>query len=246
MILEKAYQGTLPFLCVNACEEDGERILPILKMLQDNGARLWYREDKEEESRLKESEAVLSIISDRALGSHEWRKEFNACMLERKPIVAVILEDAAVSLLMNRQLEMCTRISGQEYQTDAALCVRILQAPEVKKCLEEEKTVKIPKAFAKKYYLKRKATSEEIYISKDGFTVGRRADCDFAIAGNMTISRCHMIFELEDGICRVRDCGSTNHVYVNDEKLEADGTLIVKSGDLIEIGNEKFIVEVIE
>lgn len=246
MILEKAYKGTLPFLCVNACEEDNERIEPILKMLQDNGGRLWYREDKEEASRFKESEAVLSLISNQALCSHEWRKEFNTCILEKKPVVAVILEDVAVSSLMNKQLEMCVQISGLEHQTAAALGVRILQESEVKKCLEEEKTVKIPKAFAKKYYLKRKATSEEIYISKDGFTVGRRADCDFAIVGNMTVSRCHMIFELEDGICRVRDCGSTNHVYVNDEKLEAEGSLIVKSGDLIEIGNEKFVVEVIE
>lgn len=54
------------------------------------------------------------------------------------------------------------------------------------------------------------------------------------------------MFELENGICRVKDCGSTNHVYVNDVELEPETSRQVKSGDLIEIGSEKFFVEVVE
>ena len=247
MTLEKAYTGELPFIFANYCEEDSDRVVPVLKILQSNGARLWHKEDGEEAgSRLKECETSLSFLSEQALQSHEWRKEFNTLILEKRPVVAVILEDVQFTPIMAVQMEGKPQISYTECKTEGAFCVKILQNADIKKCLEEEKTVKIPKAFAKKYYLKRKATSEEIYISGNEFTIGRKIGCDYVIADNVTISRVHAMFELENGICKVKDCGSTNHVYVNDVELEPETSRQVKSGDLIEIGSEKFFVEVVE
>lgn len=247
MILDKAYMGELPFIFASYCAEDSDRVVPVLKILQNNGARLWHKEDGEEGgARLKECETALSFISENALQSHEWRKEFNTLILEKRPVVAVILEDVQVTPVMDAQMKGKTQISYTECKTEGAFCVKILQCSDIKKCLEEEKTVKIPKAFAKKYYLKRKATSEEIHISRNEFTIGRKIGCDYVIADNVTISRVHAMFELENGICRVKDCGSTNHVYVNDVELEPETSCQIKSGDLIEIGSEKFFVEVVE
>ena len=226
------------FIFINACSADEERIAPILRVLQDNGARM--------STPLKECETALAFVSGAALESHDWRKEFNTLLLEQKPVTVVLLEAVEVSPIMKQQMESMTVISFADCRTPGAFCVKILQIPEVKQCLEEEKTVKIPKNFAKKYYLKRKNTSEEIYISKTGFTIGRKAICDYVIEDNVTISRVHAIFELENGICTVCDHHSTNGVYVNDTELGADEKYPIKSGDVIEIGNEKFIAEVLE
>lgn len=226
------------FIFINACKEEEERIMPILHILQDNGARI--------SAPLKECETALAFVSEAALRSHDWRKEFNTLLLEHKPVTVVLLEETALSPIMKQQMESVPVISFAECKTPGAFCVKILQIPEIKRCLEEEKTVKIPKNFAKKYYLKRKNTSEEIYISKTGFTIGRKASCDYVIEDNVTISRVHAVFELENGICTVCDHHSTNGVYVNDVEVFAGEKYPIKSGDVIEIGNEKFIVDMAE
>lgn len=226
------------FIFINACKEEEERVMPILHVLQDNGARI--------SAPLKECETALAFVSEAALRSHDWRKEFNTLLLEHKPVTAVLLEETALSPIMKQQMGSMSVISFAECKTPGAFCVKILQIPEVKRCLEEEKTVKIPKSFAKKYYLKRKNTSEEIYISKTGFTIGRKASCDYVIEDNVTISRVHAIFELENGICTVCDHHSTNGVYVNDVEVSVGEKYPIKSGDVIEIGNEKFIVDMAE
>ena len=247
MTLEKAYMEELPFVFANYCTEDADRVAPILKVLQGNGGRIWHKEDGAEVgNRLKECEAALAFISQNALESHDWRKEFNTLVLEKKTVVAVILDEVKFTLVMNMQMADMQVVSYTEYKTAGAFCVKILQVPAVKKCLEEEKTFKIPKAFAKKYYLKRKSTSELIHISKEEFTIGRKIICDFVIPDNITISRVHAIFELENGVCTVKDNNSTNFVFVNDVQLEPEVKCQIKSGDVIEIGNEKFIVEVVE
>lgn len=247
MTLEKAYMEELPFLFANYCEEDAERVVPVLKVLQGNGGRIWHKEDGAElGNRLKECEAALAFISQNALESHDWRKEFNTLILEKKTVVAVILEEVKFTPVMSMQMADMQVVSYTECKTAGAFCVKILQVAAVKKCLEEEKTVKIPKAFAKKYYLKRKLTSELIHISRNEFSIGRKSICDYVIPDNITISKKHAIFELENGICTIMDNNSTNMIYVNDVELVPEEKYQIKSGDVIELGNEKFTVEVVE
>lgn len=251
MTLNRAYTGDLPFAAANYCDDDFDRVFPILKILQNNDCRLWYKEgeqtDETQKNRNRERESVvLSFISGKALESHDWRKEFNTAVLAGKSIIAVLFDDTVFTPVMKRQMEQIPVVSYMECKTDGACCMKLLQMPEMKKCLEEEKTVLIPKASVKKYYLKRKVNSERICISKSGFTIGRKSVCDYVISDNVTISRVHAVFDIEDGICTVMDNHSTNKVYVNDQALNEDEKRQVKSGDVIEVGSEKFIVEVVE
>ena len=125
-------------------------------------------------------------------------------------------------------------------------CLALLQLPAMKPCLEEGKTIHIPKASIKKYYLKRRSTGEAIQISKDEFTVGRKLTCSYAIPDNESISRIHAVFHLKNGICTVMDHHSTNKVYVNNRELDEEEQCQIKSGDVLELGTETFIVDVIE
>ncbi len=248
MNLNRAYVGELPFVFANYCKEDCNRIEQIMKILLDNECRLWFREDENAESHPEKSTVVLSFISQNAVESHDWRKEFNAIMMQKKPMIAVMLDDMAVSPIMQKQLELVQVIEYKDCKTDGACCVKLLQMEEIKKCLEEEKTVLIPKKSAKKYYLIRKANSERIHIAQSDFKIGRKPApiCDYTVADNVTVSRVHAILDLEDGACTIRDNNSSNKVYVNDRELDFDEKCLIRSGDVIEIGSEKFIVDVVE
>lgn len=250
--IKKTYEGDLPYVYASYCKDDTERVMPILKVLQNNECRLQY-ETEESEGTMSLAEAsvreparvILTFISEQSLESHDWRKEFNLSVLEKKSIVAVLLDEVSFTVAMNRQMENVQAISYSECKTNGACCVKLLQNEEIKKCLEEEKTVLIPKYSMKKYYLSRKSNGEQIHIDKTDFTIGRKVVCDYVIPDNVMISRIHAIFELEDGVCSVYDNYSTNKVYVNDRELEPEEKCVLKSGDVVEIGNEKFIVVVI-
>ncbi|MBE5972077.1 MAG: FHA domain-containing protein [Lachnoclostridium sp.] len=257
MILNRAYVGELPFVFANYCEDDFERIEQMLRILLDNECRLWHKEeertvlpieDPRKEAYPEKSAVVLSFISQNSVESHDWRKEFNAVMMMKKPVIAVMLDEMTVTPIMRMQLENAQMIEYKDCKTDGACCVKLLQMEEIKKCLEEEKTVLIPKKSAKKYYLIRKANSERIHIDKSDFKIGRKPQpvCDYTVADNVTISRVHAILDLEDGTCTIRDNNSSNKVYVNDRELELDEKCPIRSGDVIELGSEKFIVDVVE
>ena len=248
MNLDRAYVGELPFVFANYCEEDCDRIKQILKILLDNECRLWYREDANAEAHPENSAVVLSFISQNAVESHDWRKEFNGIIMQKKAVIAVLLDEMVCSPIMSKQLEQAQIIEYKDCKTDGACCVKLLQMEDIKKCLEEEKTVLIPKKSAKTYYLIRKANSERIHIDKSDFKIGRKPQpvCDYTIADNVTISRVHAILDLADGVCTIMDNNSTNKVYVNDRELELDEKCPIRSGDVIEVGSEKFIVDVVE
>ena len=247
MKLDRAYVGELPFVYASYAEADLERIAPILSILQENECRLYHKEGIEEAAP-DQSAVVLAFLSEQSVESHDWRKELNAVMMQKKAAVVVMLDDMQVSPIMEKQFESAQVIRYADCKTDGACCVKLLQLQEITQCLEEEKTVFIPKKSAKKYYLVRKANADRIHISKSDFKIGRKPQpvCDYTIADNVTISRVHAILDLEDGVCTIRDNQSTNKVYINDRELELDERYAIRSGDEIEIGSEKFVVEVVE
>ncbi len=70
-------------------------------------------------------------------------------------------------------------------------------------------------------------------------TVGRDADCDIVIDQDERASRRHAGFVLQaDGTVTVTDLGSTNGVFVGDERITAPTTL--RSGDSLRVGRTAF------
>ena len=51
-------------------------------------------------------------------------------------------------------------------------------------------------------------------------------------------------FDLTEEGCCVRDSGSLNHTYVNDEALLEGAERLLAHGDLVEMGSEAFTVEI--
>ncbi len=72
--------------------------------------------------------------------------------------------------------------------------------------------------------------------------VGRSPKADFQI-NHPTISAFHCEFILSDGAVRLRDCGSTNGTFVDDQRVE-EATL--RAGQTVRLGDVKLLVETTE
>lgn len=77
------------------------------------------------------------------------------------------------------------------------------------------------------------------YVLADGDTIaGRGANCDIFL-GDVTVSREHARFCIEDDVLRVQDLGSTNGTYVNGSWADA---YALSAGDEVIIGKFHLIV----
>lgn len=72
-----------------------------------------------------------------------------------------------------------------------------------------------------------------IPLNTSKFLVGREQDCHLRPNSEM-VSRHHCVFVLDDYTVRLRDLGSTNGTFVNNQRVR--GIVALKPGDLVRIG----------
>lgn len=72
--------------------------------------------------------------------------------------------------------------------------------------------------------------------------VGRSDDAKFRIRDDR-ISRRHCELSAAEGVVRIRDLGSTNGTFLNDEQLEKDVAVEVPPDAIVRVGNCRFRVE---
>ena len=84
-------------------------------------------------------------------------------------------------------------------------------------------------------------TGQEISVPGKKFFIGRAEDCHLR-PGSDLISRHHCVLLVEDGYIAVRDFGSKNGTYVNQERVVGEHEL--KAGDRLTVGPLLFEVHV--
>lgn len=243
--LPAPYEGALPYLFVSYFCGDIDCALPILRLLQDGGVRIWHDAGAvwpEELARpLDRSGAFLALISQSWLESQSCRRAFCFAQMRRMPMLAVMLEPVQFTPEIKVQMA-CARVLSCGGEGPAELREKLLSAPEVALCRSVGERCA---GGARRFYLRRASTGQRVFISHSGFKVGRRKDlCDFAAEGNQTVSKVHAVFDLTEEGCCVRDSGSLNHTYVNDEALLEGAERLLVHGDLVEMGSEAFTVEI--
>src|SRR4051812_38697468 len=82
----------------------------------------------------------------------------------------------------------------------------------------------------------------EIPLKKEKFLIGRAKECALR-AGSDAISRQHCAITRHENGYTVRDLGSRNGTYVNDERISSEVPL--KAGNELRVGPLKFRVDVI-
>jgi pSer/pThr/pTyr-binding forkhead associated (FHA) protein len=69
--------------------------------------------------------------------------------------------------------------------------------------------------------------------------IGRDSNNDLVISDDPLVSRRHAIIELIGGRYQIRDLGSTNQTYLNNEPVPPQSSVVVRSGDTITIGHTR-------
>ncbi len=85
-----------------------------------------------------------------------------------------------------------------------------------------------------------KSAGKDIKITTSKFLIGRADDCHLRPHSDL-VSRHHCVVMMEDGFCAVRDFGSRNGTYVNDERIV--GQKEIHNGDKLKVGVLEFEVE---
>lgn len=70
--------------------------------------------------------------------------------------------------------------------------------------------------------------------------VGRRQECDLCVP-LMVVSRKHCEINQDQGILRIRDLGSRNGTFINDEKISE---AVLNPGDKVKIGSVLFGIQI--
>ncbi len=83
-------------------------------------------------------------------------------------------------------------------------------------------------------------TGQSIPLEQTIATVGRKPGNTIVLEDDLKVSRHHCAISPEDGNYIIRDVGSSNGTYLNNERLTQPQTL--RDGDVIEIGNTGLMV----
>jgi pSer/pThr/pTyr-binding forkhead associated (FHA) protein len=85
-----------------------------------------------------------------------------------------------------------------------------------------------------------KHAGQEVTVAGPKFFIGRAEDCDLRPQSDL-ISRHHCALLVEDGYVAVRDFGSKNGTFVNEQRVKPQSEL--KSGDRLKVGPLEFEVQ---
>ena len=85
-----------------------------------------------------------------------------------------------------------------------------------------------------------KSAGREVPVTGPEFLIGRSEECHLRPQSSR-VSRRHTMIVVREGYVAVRDLGSSNGTYVNDEKIEGEKEL--KNGDQLKVGPLEFEVQ---
>ena len=83
---------------------------------------------------------------------------------------------------------------------------------------------------------------KQIPIPGDQFIIGRDPSCQLRPASQM-VSKQHCAFVIKDERVYLKDFGSTNGTFVNEDQLPANSVLEIKPGDRVKVGPLDFTVQ---
>ena len=106
------YKGNEPYIFISYSHKDKDVVYPIIKALADKGFRVWFDTGIEAGTewpeylaeRIDKCHCFIAFISEKALNSHNCRREIHFAIELQKHFLSVYLEDVELTLGMKMQL----------------------------------------------------------------------------------------------------------------------------------------------
>lgn len=89
-----------------------------------------------------------------------------------------------------------------------------------------------------------RGNGERLPVSVFPATVGKGSASNVRIANNTAVSRAHLRISRIGNSFMAEDLGSTNHTYVNGERIAEGNPIRLKNGDQLRLGDENITVEI--
>ncbi|GHV96724.1 hypothetical protein AGMMS50293_30440 [Spirochaetia bacterium] len=108
----EAYKGTDPYIFVSYDYADSDRVFPIISEFHNEGLSVWYNKgidpgnERPEEigTALEQCLLFIVFISDASAASENVRNEINLALGEKKPFIAIWLEEAKLTSGLKLQI----------------------------------------------------------------------------------------------------------------------------------------------
>lgn len=121
-----AYEGTEPYMFISYAHADRDRVLPLVRGLQDRGLRVWYDAEikpgsywsKVIANHLRRSACVLCLLSPGYAASSNCTDELLTAKKWKIPLMAGYLEHFSLPLELDMALVQVNQINRMDYDSE--------------------------------------------------------------------------------------------------------------------------------
>ena len=176
-----AYEGTSPYIFISYAHKDAGVVLPIIKMFSEMGFRIWYDAGIEAgtewpeyiAAHLEKSACVLAFLSASAVASFNCRQEINYAIDLQKPMLAVYLEELALTGGMRMRLGLSQAMFYHRHSTLDSFIKELSLSELLLPCLAQKADADLEQA------------AEEITVAPRA--EAKASDSDFLIQGGVLL-----------------------------------------------------------
>ncbi len=211
MNMPSAYEGKHPYIFVSYAHLDSDEVLPILSELESRGFRVWYDGGIEAGTEWPEyiathldgCEAVLALISEHALQSHNCRREINFAIELKKPMLVIYLRDVEMSLGMRMQLGTLQALFRNRHNSMESFMESLCQCSILLPCGDNDAQRTLPEREETDFWHKPLAKYDRETLQDFETAKAKAREGDFAEAleyYKLASEKCHVQAQYEVGM----------------------------------------------
>ena len=136
------YEGREPYIFFSYSHKDSERVYPLLEQMVRDGYRVWYDDGNHPGDdwlenigqHLNDCHLCLAMMSQNSEASHNCKKEVSFAVQSNKRLMAVMLEQFAMTVGMRLQLSTIHYLVKTEFPSDKALLEKLYETEDMQAC----------------------------------------------------------------------------------------------------------------
>ena len=136
------YEGRDPYIFFSYSHKDAARVYPLLEQMVRDGYRVWYDDGNHPGDdwlenigqHLNNCHLCLAMMSQNSEESHNCKKEVSFAVQCKKKLMAVMLEQFAMTVGMRLQLSTIHYLLKTDYPSDKALLEKLYETDSMQAC----------------------------------------------------------------------------------------------------------------